>query len=156
MHLTVPSTEALAMLSPDAEKRQRLIGLVWPKNVSCNESLKTSKHELSNPTVNDQIKKVVETKCVCQRSNRSKKINYCFYLKFNFHFRKFFIILYFAIKFCNRKTLISMIECLYFFHNSVQLSMTLSSYPRQGSKSQSLINMYQLHFYKIESNWKGL
>lgn len=33
-YLTVPSTEALAMLVPEAEKRHLLIGLVCPKNVS--------------------------------------------------------------------------------------------------------------------------
>lgn len=76
MHLTVPSTEALAMLSPDAEKRQQLIGFVWPKNVSCNESLQTSKPKLSNTTVNDQIKKAGETKCFCQHSNRNQKKNF--------------------------------------------------------------------------------
>lgn len=37
VYLTVPSTEALAMLLPDAENRQRLIGLVCPKKVSCKQ-----------------------------------------------------------------------------------------------------------------------
>lgn len=33
-YLTVPSTEALAILFPEAENRHRLIWLVWPKKVS--------------------------------------------------------------------------------------------------------------------------
>jgi hypothetical protein len=32
--LTVPSTEELATFDPDAENRQQLIELLWPKNVS--------------------------------------------------------------------------------------------------------------------------
>jgi len=34
-YLTVPSTEALAIFIPEAEKRHLLIGLVCPRNVSC-------------------------------------------------------------------------------------------------------------------------
>lgn len=36
-YLTVPSREALAILSPDAEKRDLVIGLVCPRNVSYNK-----------------------------------------------------------------------------------------------------------------------